>query len=35
MTVKNNGVMDGVTDCDSTEYYSHKLVKYRGPDKWE
>ena len=24
--VKNNGVMDGVIDCDSIEYSSHTLV---------
>ena len=25
-SVKSNGVMDGVTDCDLTEYSSHALA---------
>ena len=35
--VNNNRVMDGVTDCESTEYYSHALantVNQENVNEW-
>ena len=31
-SVKNNGVLDGVMDHESTEYYSHALVEVVNAD---
>ena len=32
--VNNNGVLDGVTDCDSTEYSRHELVNTVEHTNW-